>query len=72
MKGKVHIYHLNEILHGWCNIITICHSLELLVCMNNHLVDVQIKYEKLNDDGLHCRSPSLSVMSYQSNHLVRE
>ena len=29
-------------------------------------IDVQIKYEKLNDDDLHCRSPSLSVMSYHS------
>ena len=35
-------------------------------------IDVQIKYEKLNDDDLHCRSPSLNVMSYHSPNLVRK
>ena len=34
--------------------------------------DVQIKYEKLNDDDLRCQSPSLSVMSYHSPNLVRK
>jgi len=33
-------------------------------------IDVQVKYEKLNDDDLYCRSPSLSVMSYHSLNLV--
>jgi hypothetical protein len=35
-------------------------------------IDVQIKYEKLDDDDLHCQSPSLSVMSYRSPNLVRK
>ena len=33
-------------------------------------IDVQITYEKLNDDDLHWRSPSLSAMSYHSPNLV--
>jgi hypothetical protein len=35
-------------------------------------VTLGMKYEKLNDDDLHCRSPSLSVMSYHSPNLVRK
>jgi hypothetical protein len=33
-------------------------------------VTLGTKYEKLNDDDLHCRSPSLSVMSYHSPNLI--
>ena len=35
-------------------------------------VTLQIKYEKLNDDDLHCWSYSLSVMSFQSPKLARK
>ena len=35
-------------------------------------IDVQIKYEKLNDDDLHFRSPPMSVISFHSPILVRK
>ena len=33
---------------------------------------VQVKYQKLNDDDPHYRSPSLSMTSYYSLNLVRK
>ena len=33
---------------------------------------VQVKYQKLNDDDLHYRSPSQSVTYYYSPNLIRK